>query len=72
MLHWIMRKLSLKEGLIVKIESVWLIIEINYNDRTPEGAVSIIECDMNVDFAPPVGSTWPTARGQERNPRRRW
>ncbi|KAF5399009.1 Ubiquitin recognition factor in ER-associated degradation protein 1 [Paragonimus heterotremus] len=40
------------------------IIAINYNERVyelkvletqPEDAVSIIECDMRVDFAPPVG-----------------
>ncbi|CAL8082032.1 unnamed protein product [Calicophoron daubneyi] len=40
------------------------VIAINYNDRIyelkvletkPEDAVTIIECDMSVDFAPPVG-----------------
>lgn len=45
------------------------VIEISYNDRTyelcvletkPGQAVSIIECDMNVDFAPPVGYVEPT------------
>uniref|UniRef100_A0A6G1SHI3 Ubiquitin fusion degradation protein 1 homolog n=1 Tax=Aceria tosichella TaxID=561515 RepID=A0A6G1SHI3_9ACAR len=44
------------------------IIAISYNDRIyellvletkPERAVSIIECDMNVDFAPPVGYVEP-------------
>ncbi|KAF6041081.1 UFD1L [Bugula neritina] len=44
------------------------IISINYNDKKyefnvlelrPAGAVSIIECDMNVDFAPPVGYVEP-------------
>jgi len=45
------------------------IIAINYNDKVyelkvletkPQKAVSIIECDMNVDFAPPVGYQEPT------------
>lgn len=45
------------------------VIAIGYNDRIyelcvletkPEAAVSIIECDMNVDFAPPVGYVEPT------------
>lgn len=44
------------------------VIAINYNDRLyelcvletkPGPAVSIIECDMNVDFAPPVGYVEP-------------
>lgn len=44
------------------------VIAISYNDRIyelcvletkPEAAVSIIECDMNVDFAPPVGYVEP-------------
>lgn len=44
------------------------VIAIQYNDRTyemsvletkPANAVSIIECDMNVDFAPPVGYQEP-------------
>lgn len=46
------------------------VIAISYNDRIyelcvletkPGAAVSIIECDMNVDFAPPVGYVEPTA-----------
>lgn len=46
------------------------VIAISYNDRIyelcvletkPEPAVSIIECDMNVDFAPPVGYVEPSA-----------
>ncbi|CAH1801419.1 unnamed protein product [Owenia fusiformis] len=45
------------------------ILAIKYNDRDyelcvletkPGKAVSIIECDMNVDFAPPVGYEEPT------------
>lgn len=45
------------------------VIAISYNDKIyelcvletkPESAVSIIECDMNVDFAPPVGYVEPT------------
>ncbi|KAG9508720.1 Ubiquitin fusion degradation protein 1-like protein, partial [Fragariocoptes setiger] len=45
------------------------VIAISYNDRIyelcvletkPGPAVSIIECDMNVDFAPPVGYVEPT------------
>lgn len=45
------------------------VIAISYNDRIyelcvletkPGHAVSIIECDMNVDFAPPVGYVEPT------------
>lgn len=45
------------------------VIAISYNDRVyelcvletkPGPAVSIIECDMNVDFAPPVGYVEPT------------
>lgn len=47
------------------------VIAISYNDRIyelcvletkPGSAVSIIECDMNVDFAPPVGYVEPTTR----------
>lgn len=43
-------------------------VAITYNDRVyelkvletkPGNAVSIIECDMNVEFAPPVGYTEP-------------
>lgn len=46
------------------------VIAISYNERIyelcvletkPGAAVSIIECDMNVDFAPPVGYVEPTA-----------
>nr|ACO11247.1 Ubiquitin fusion degradation protein 1 homolog [Caligus rogercresseyi] len=46
------------------------VIAINYNDRIyqmsvletkPQAAVSIIECDMNVEFAPPLGYVEPTA-----------
>lgn len=45
------------------------VIAISYNERIyelcvletkPGAAVSIIECDMNVDFAPPVGYVEPT------------
>lgn len=48
-------------------------IAINYNDRIyelrvletkPAAAVSIIECDMNVDFAAPVGYKEPERRKQ--------
>lgn len=44
------------------------VISIKYNEREyelcvletkPENAISIIECDMNVDFAPPVGYQEP-------------
>ncbi len=44
------------------------VVAINYNDRVyelcvletkPGNAVSIIECDMNVEFAAPVGYTEP-------------
>ncbi|XP_062571621.1 sodium-dependent lysophosphatidylcholine symporter 1-A-like [Saccostrea cucullata] len=54
------------------------IISIKYNERNydmlvletkPDRAVSIIECDMNVDFAPPVGykepESWKKAQGEE-------
>lgn len=50
------------------------IIAINYNDKIyelkvletqPNNAVSIIECDMNVDFAPPVGYEEPKRPTQE-------
>lgn len=46
------------------------VIAISYNERIyelcvletkPGPAVSIIECDMNVDFAPPVGYVEPTS-----------
>lgn len=45
------------------------VVAITYNDRVyelrvletkPGNAVSIIECDMNVEFAPPVGYSEPT------------
>lgn len=45
------------------------VISIHYNDKDfelciletkPGNAVSIIECDMDVDFAPPVGYVEPT------------
>ncbi|ESO01896.1 hypothetical protein HELRODRAFT_188513 [Helobdella robusta] len=51
-------------------------IAINYNDRIyelkvletkPNNAVSIIECDMNVDFAPPVGYEEPTKSSASHN-----
>ncbi|CAC5400369.1 UFD1 [Mytilus coruscus] len=44
------------------------VISIKYNEREyelcvletkPDDAISIIECDMNVDFAPPVGYQEP-------------
>lgn len=47
------------------------VIAISYNDRIyelcvletqPEAAVNINECDMNVDFAPPVGYVEPKNR----------
>lgn len=53
------------------------VIAISYNDRIyelcvletkPESAVSIIECDMNVDFAPPVGYVEPTAEPKKEEP----
>ena len=48
-------------------------VAITYNDRIyelrvletkPGNAVSIIECDMNVEFAPPVGYSDPSERKQ--------
>lgn len=45
------------------------VVAITYNDRVyelrvletkPGNAVSIIECDMNVEFAPPEGYSEPT------------
>ncbi|XP_067934310.1 ubiquitin recognition factor in ER-associated degradation protein 1-like [Watersipora subatra] len=50
------------------------IIAINYNDKhyefnvlelKPRNAVSIIECDMNVEFAPPVGYKEPVYKKAE-------
>lgn len=50
------------------------VIAISYNDRIyelcvletlPGPAVSIIECDMNVDFAPPVGYVEPSAESKK-------
>jgi len=50
------------------------IIAINYNSKVyelcvletkPGNAVTIIECDMNVDFAPPVGYKEPERPKQE-------
>ena len=46
-------------------------IAIHYNNKTyelsvletkPADAVSVIECDLNVDFAPPVGYVEPERR----------
>lgn len=51
-------------------------ISINYNDKDyellvmetkPGNAVSIIECDMDVDFAPPVGYEEPNYRAGPSN-----
>jgi ubiquitin fusion degradation protein 1 len=48
------------------------VIAIHYNDRTyelsvletrPAAAVTVIECDLNVDFAPPVGYKEPERMG---------
>ena len=53
------------------------VIAISYNDRIyelcvletkPETAVSIIECDMNVDFAPPVGYVEPASEPKKEEP----
>lgn len=50
------------------------VIALNYNDRIyelrvlevkPGNAVSIIECDMNVEFAPPVGYQEPERMDSE-------
>lgn len=50
------------------------VIAISYNDRIyelcvletkPGVAVSIIECDMNVDFAPPIGYVEPTPESRK-------
>jgi len=52
-------------------------IAINYNNKIyelsvletkPANAVSIIECDMNVDFAPPVGYVEPDYKAQVPQP----
>jgi hypothetical protein len=34
-------------------------------EAKPDNAVSIIECDMDVDFAPPVGYTEPTKQKEK-------
>lgn len=53
------------------------VIAISYNDRVyelcvletkPGQAVSIIECDMNVDFAPPVGYVEPSPEIKKEEP----
>jgi ubiquitin fusion degradation protein 1 len=54
------------------------VIAIFYNNKTyelsvletkPADAVSVIECDLNVDFAPPVGYKEPVGRKKsEKNP----
>lgn len=53
------------------------VIAISYNDRIyelcvletkPGTAVSIIECDMNVDFAPPVGYVEPVKETKKEEP----
>jgi len=50
------------------------VIAIKYNDKTfeltvletkPGKAISVIECDMNVDFAPPVGYQEPKRQQRE-------
>lgn len=52
------------------------VISINYNDKNyelciletrPGNAVSIIECDMDVDFAPPVGYEEPAKQFRNTN-----
>lgn len=52
------------------------VISINYNDKNyelciletrPGNAVSIIECDMDVDFAPPVGYEEPAKQFRNNN-----
>lgn len=53
------------------------LIAIKYNNNTyelsvletkPGPAVTIIECDMNVEFAPPVGYTEPDKKAKEEEP----
>ena len=52
------------------------VISINYNEKNyelciletrPKEAVSIIECDMDVDFAPPVGYEEPNYKKESTN-----
>lgn len=41
------------------------IYELRVLETKPGNAVSIIECDMNVEFAPPVGYSEPTKVSKE-------
>merc|ERR1712121_46158 len=49
----------LSKGDIIAINYNNKIYELNVLETKPAAAVSIIECDMNVDFAQPVGYKEP-------------
>lgn len=42
--------------------------ELSVLETKPGPAVTIIECDMNVEFAPPVGYTEPTKKPKQEEP----
>ncbi|XP_062534384.1 ubiquitin fusion degradation protein 1 homolog, partial [Armigeres subalbatus] len=42
--------------------------ELSVLETKPGPAVTIIECDMNVEFAPPVGYTEPQKKAKEEEP----
>jgi len=58
----------LSEGDIIAINYNNKIYELSVLETQPANAVSIIECDINVDFAPPVGYVEPDYKAQVQQP----
>jgi len=53
----------LSTGDVIAIQYNEKVYEMSVLETKPAQAVSVIECDLNVDFAPPVGYQEPTAPG---------
>merc|ERR1719230_449517 len=52
----------LTEGVIIAInynEQIYEIVVLEVKPKDPSKAVSIVECDLELDFAPPVGYVEP-------------
>ncbi|KNC73984.1 hypothetical protein SARC_13458, partial [Sphaeroforma arctica JP610] len=50
----------LSEGDLIALHYNDKIYELRVVETKPNNGISIIECDLNVDFAPPVGYVEPT------------
>jgi len=58
----------LSEGDIIAVNYNNKIFELSVLETQPANAVSIIECDINVEFAPPVGYVEPDYKAQVQLP----